>query len=263
MTTTFSCPYRSKPVFIISMKNDGRQIERFFANSSRWFEPGSILPCLTQMVSQFEPGTRQTRSVEESADTHAAILALEAFLGRNLNGNDRLVALPFNYDDIRQFSMLSDFSISDATIPLFVNWLVECQIPVIHLVRKNPLDCFVEDLLCGEPAVGADAIRLDVSFAVETIRQMQKDVEEFRNLLVPSNRIEIYTESLFDSDGYASELVLHQLAIHLGLQDKSLSFEGSIRPTETSTLPLQIKAQLRPALIRAGYENLYQLPRAA
>lgn len=268
MNTTLSSPFPTLPVFVICMKSDGDLMQSFFAQAGYKVDSKDLLSGLEGTVNQFRPAMRQNDCAANSPESQSAILALEAYLGENLRGQAPFAWITMNYEEIRKFSLMAEF-IRGNQPPLLVNWLIENQLPVIHLVRKNALDCFVEQLVkrIGEdPEVVSkeDLLKLDITSSVETIRQMQKDVEEFRNWLVPTNRIEFYSESLSVSNQQPSDLVAHQLSRHIGLENGTLgagnrqsSIEGSER------LTLQIKSQLRPALIRAGYENLYQMPRAA
>ena len=264
MNTTLSCPYPTVPIFVICMKNDGRQLRSFFANSRYIFDAGCILPSIEALVTPFEPAVSQT-SEPRSDETQPTILALEAYLGRILNGEKEFACFTISYDDIRQFSLLSNYAYPEHAAPIFVDWLVQNQFPVVHLVRKNPLDCFVQELVSDQKTIEEERVSLiDLKSAVENIRQMQSDVEQFRNWLVTTNRVEFYSEMLVDHDHRPSPLVVHQLGRHLGANGSIVEPPIPLPRIESNDmLASQIKSQLRPALIRAGYENLYELPRAA
>lgn len=245
------------------MKNDGSYIKSFFANSRYINDNGSILAGVSSMALPSEGADVGAQIA--SADVQAAVLELEAFLGRHLTGPQPFGYFTINYDEIRKLAPVANRS-NSGDYPGFIHWLAENQFPVVHLVRKNPLDCFVDQLIQESQEMSDDDIPLlDLVSAVSTIRQMQTDVEEFRNWLVGTNRIEFYSESLFDEHDRPSQLVVHQLAKHLGIASREFFAESSLPKSNLDEMRVaaQIKSQLRPALLRAGYENLYELPRAA
>ena len=128
------------------MKNDGLQMQPFFASSRYMTDGGCILPDIETLVSQFQPSARQSTSDSNSSETQPAIFALEAHLTQKLNGEKEFACFGISYDEIRQFSFLSNLTAQRHDAPVFVQWLMQNQFPVVHLLRKNPLNCYVQEL---------------------------------------------------------------------------------------------------------------------
>ena len=94
---------------------------------------------------------------------------------------------------------------------------------------------------------------------------MKSDAARYRKWLAGGRLLEVNYESLFDSNGAISNLVVHKFSSFLGVDVD----EVKTRPIERQQDQVQVetakrvKRELRPMLTRAGYKNLYDLPKAA
>ena len=141
----------------------------------------------------------------------------------------------------------------------FSDWILDNQLPVIHLIRENTLDCLVSEL-----ANQKKQLTLNTEAVIHRISQMRNETSEIRARLLAANSIEIQYENLRTSTGRFSDALMRRIYGWLGLPvanvDSLISFP--IREPNWQTIE-EIKLKYRPDLTRSGLGNLYYLPRAA
>ena len=261
MNASLSCPYPTVPVFVISMKREGNCLRPWFGSGKYISDFGNLFDGEHEFA-KFQQILLQQDAKYAIPNPEVQTGILTEFLQQKMDGRTPFGFIHISYDEIRQFSKNAGEADS-AELPVLVDWLAQNRYPVIHILRNNALDCFIETTFANNQPADDPALKLNVDESVREIRQMQIDVECFRNWLVGTNRVEFFVESIV-REGRISELVVHQICKHLELDarliDKTKTKEYSVKDDFQSC---QIKSLLRPALIRAGYENLIQLPRAA
>ncbi len=162
-------------------------------------------------------------------------------------GNATTVVLQANYGDFT--------SLPDATRNELLLSLGDKRVPVIHVIRDNTLDCLLEEWIEKNTAPPS------AEKALNRIQSLRAQVEQFRNAMRGSHYLELKFDQLTQSDGTLSELVVHQVCLHLATKPRTFDRQ---RLQSASNLQQQIlKRQIRPQLVRAGLGDLVSLPRAA
>ncbi len=139
------------------------------------------------------------------------------------------------------------------------NWLSQQQCPVVHCVRSNALDCLASLMTsCEVPSIPSED-------AVGLIEDLKKQVDRVRSQLRDANFLELRLEQLVSSDGKVIPRTISQICSFTGIEFSSLNLEHFAPPETTNTRYdiAKIKRALRPDLTRRGWENLFELPKAA
>lgn len=138
-------------------------------------------------------------------------------------------------------------------------WIGENQFPVLHLVRKNTLDCLVDAV-----ASRTEEFPFHTETVVSRISQMRNKTKSVRELLVKFNSIEVQYENLRTISGRVSEAVVRKICGWLDMAVDDFQFElDSGKRESIRDKAEEIKLKLRPELTRSGLGDLYNLPRAA
>ncbi len=167
---------------------------------------------------------------------------------------------PFAMFDVKYNSThnLNESWYHRGTRPLFLEWLVEKQHPVVHLVRQNTLNSFFGNWLnvnASNPPVWLDPKNL-----IENLKFQQTQIEVFRQWLEPIHSIEITTESLFgarickvngEPDCKIAKILEHlesscEIDVSLDALDPIPSMAARIK---------NLESEIIPALIENGFEE--------
>ncbi len=262
-TSNLHSPYPTMPVFVFSLGSCNSVFRSSLCQSDCFTDLGDISAADFETVWSFgqEP-SRNTPKAVVSTDQRR-FECLDRYFRAHLKDSKPFNLIGVNYESLAQ--LRSESSPYDSP-PELVNWLNATQFPVVHLVRKNPLDCLVDQIV-SDPSRFADDTTsdLDVTTALARVSEMQRLVIRFRHWLAPANQIEFQFESLLDVKGEISRLAVHQFCGLLGIDAGQVKTRRVAPSTggANQAFASRLKRQLRPAFMRVGYENLFQLPKAA
>lgn len=144
------------------------------------------------------------------------------------------------------------------TRPLFLEWLVEKQHPVIHLVRRNTLNSFFGNWLSANTST--TPVWLNPKHLIQNLKFQQTQIDVFRQWLEPIHSIEITTEPLFGSSicnaNGESDCEIARILDHL---DTSCEIDVSLDaldPIPSMAARIQnLESEIIPALIENGFEE--------
>lgn len=141
----------------------------------------------------------------------------------------------------------------------FTEWLVDSNYPVVHFVRDNMLTCFAEQLACR----GVETIDADQAIASFELLEIQQ--EQVRNQLQSANCLEVKLEQLLRRNEEVSSFAIQQICRFTGLEiPQSPALPDVLVESAQQRCEIDsIKRKLRPEMTRRGWENLFELPKAA
>ncbi len=258
--TNDNTAYPSTPVLVIGHGECTQIFQKALANS----------PGLGNSKNAFDPDQdtywkfRQTLRQPNLHPDQVRFEIWESHLKQLLCAQEQFSLIAVNPETLRQLD--ADTEKADEP-PALIRWLSATQFPVIHLVRRNPLDCLIEQLVDESSRLNGkshSSIDLNISAAIDRVAEIRNEMKQIRQWLTGLNRIEFYFESLFDSGGRMTVRAAKQLARVLEVEPVHFKYcrisnSNSPQPAFASHL----RRTLRPALTRAGYENLFDLPKAA
>ncbi len=255
--------YPTTPVFVIS---SGRAAEEFrcsFCESPLFHQPSTRFETnLPSFLSHFSRVAANQSAIDGSR-CEPRFAALDSWFAGILTNQSRYTLISMEYDSI---SRMPQDGRDEDQVPLFIRWLVENRFPTIHVVGNNPLDCFVERIL--SETNDAETVNPDeelAAFALQQISQMKSEGSRFREWLADGCLLEISYPALFNPMGAISRMVLLKLSHFLEVDPGQFKTGAICRRLDHGRNQAfwRMKRQLRPVLTRAGYEKLFDLPKAA
>jgi hypothetical protein len=193
----------------------------------------------------------------------------ESYLHHRLTG-----VTPFTFVDVKYNSThhLNSLWHNPLSRPLLFQWLRDQRWPVIHLVRQNILECYVsyeracrsESWESNEPRY-FDTIEIQPARMLNELRRRRMEIDTVRGWLKGCNYREFYYESLIDRKGLFSRSVARQVYRFLDIESEDLPVQPATVKTGRSVEQSvsNYRDEIVPSLIRGGFENLIDLPRAA
>jgi LPS sulfotransferase NodH len=146
---------------------------------------------------------------------------------------------------------------------LLIDWLIEQNCPVIHLVRENIFENYVSNVVAhqtrvwlvekSEP-VTACSVRLKVNDTLRSIQTFKTQIDVFRKWLEPTNHIELTYESLIDRQSGLSADVIRETCNLVGIEE-ALNITIPTKKTGPSLVEMieNYESEIAPALIASGY----------
>ena len=217
----------STPIFVIADQRSGTNLLRSSLASSQQicdlneiFHPqGGIYWLYREQKLQLQPAWLMPTSEHQ-------IELFEAFLAACLPGEFPFAMLDVKYNSSHT---LNEFPRSPIETPRFIQWLIQKQYPVIHLVRENSLESYVS-LLVGlhtnnwvvdvaAPRPAPIRLKLDVAETLFQVAKRQRQIKQFRQYLHPANCLELSYRALTDETGEFSDVCVKQICQWLGLRD--------------------------------------------
>lgn len=241
-----------RPALVVSA---GTAAERF-CNA---IEPSDTIDAHAGLLHRDNPEFQQlVRTCETNAmDESRLIEVLDEFFSQAPETNMGAVTLlPIDYD-------CCEATMSGYGEPAIVRWLRIRDVPVVHLVRTNALDCLIEEIAAIKEAMTQPQLEKFVhASAIERINQLNQQQCRMRNWLRTANQQEIGYQRAFETNGTINKLAIHQVAKLTGLPSGAFGTRSAAEPN-LEPLASQVRNAIRPSLMRGGHSNLIRTPKAA
>ncbi|MCH2181785.1 MAG: sulfotransferase [Mariniblastus sp.] len=259
------------PVFVIAMQRSGTNLLRkALANDGSLFDLNEIFdPFHQQYWSYREQMIRDNPDLSVPSSSNQ-LEVFESFLNHHLHHSPARLIVDVKYNSTHHLNRVWH---APGSRPLLLDWLVEQQCPVIHLVRDNILENYVSNVVAFESrswVAGAEdsgdtfSTKLNVRETLRKLQIFERQISVFRKWLAPTNCLELTYERLLGSGGQLAEDASRQIREHLGITGHR-PFQVKTQKSKRALVDVieNFETDIRPALIQHGYERWLPPARAA
>ena len=251
-----------KPVFVIAMQRSGTNLLRkALAGDQGLFDLNEIFDPYHQQYWPFREKMIRNRPELSVPNSSNQLEIFESFLNHHLDQNRGQLIVDVKYNSTHHLNRVWH---APGSRPLLLDWLVEQQCPVIHLVRENILENYVSNVVAYEsqswiagPAESDHPFSTRLS-APETLRKLrifERQISIFRKWLAPTNCLELTYEQLLGSGNQLAEDASQKIRQHLGITGQQ-PFSVHTQKSKRGLLEVieNFETDIRPALLANGYE---------
>ncbi|MEM7782262.1 MAG: Stf0 family sulfotransferase [Planctomycetota bacterium] len=257
------------PVFIVAQQRSGTNfLRKSLAATGDFFDADEVFhpekPGFWQFANQirFENPMLMVRTSQNLAKIFDEFIKQLA-----VSVSKSAVLIDVKYNSVHN---LNGFWHEDFQQPNFIRWLQKTGYPVIHLVRHNVLENYVSfRIACENQAwvVEADRqkprninLRLDPEQTVRELIRRTEEIDRFRNLLEPTQCLEVSYETLVETQ--ISGAILRTIQNHLKIE-QPIQIDHS--PTQKTGRKLEnvvvnLHSEILPVLADRGFQYDYPLP---
>ena len=260
----------SRPIFVIAQQRSGTNLLRKSLAST---------PDFRDLDEVFHPEHKQYWHYRKAFLRHQPAMSVptpnhqitifESFLKTRLTNPQAFTLIDVKYNSTH---CLNPIWHSPVDVPLFIQWLIDKQYPVIHLTRSNHLENYVSMAMGTESAkwiVGRDEdlpgrslqLELDPKVTLKQVQRRERELRRFRHYLQNANCVEFEYENLLCPQGHFTDEWAQSLTQLLGCESLPL-LQPSTRKMgrSLSEVVVNLDTAIKPHLIQHGYDKLFGRP---
>ena len=261
----------AQPVFVIAMQRSGTNLLRKALTSSEYFQDlNEIFDPFFEEYWQHRNEQIRQKPALGIPNSRNQLEIFDSFLNSRLQKDSPYVLIDVKYNSTHHLNKVWHHP---GSRPLLIDWLMEKQCPVIHLVRENVFQNYVSNVVAFESRTwlvdeqsdkSLFQTRLRVPETLRKIRIFTAQIELFRKWLQPTNCLELKYEDLVTETGQFSTEVQDKIARHVELPTAlSLQIKTRKSPQPIDQVIANFDEEIKPALIEAGYRHWLSDTRAA